>query len=39
MLAFNSDGDMVDSNGEYVDDIWSVSASDAQSDRLRRKFG
>ena len=31
-VTFNSDGDMVDSNGEYVDDIWSVSASDAQSD-------
>ena len=31
-VSFNSDGDMVNSNGEYVDDIWSVSASDAQSE-------
>ena len=29
--SFNSDGDMVDANGDYIDDTWSVSASDAQS--------
>lgn len=29
--SFNSDGDMVDSDGNYIDDTWSVSASDSQS--------
>ena len=31
-VTFNSDGDMVNSNGEYVDDTWSVSAANAQDD-------
>ena len=29
--SFNSDSDMVDSDGNYIDDTWSVSASDSQS--------
>ena len=31
-VTFNSDGDMINSNGEYVDDTWSVSAANTQDD-------